>query len=78
MRALAARLRRLERALDNKAGRMVVVEAPGGGGPEGRVRAALAAGGVAPAPADVLLVLRRFRDEDGPARLAAVHPVGRR
>lgn len=79
MRGLAARLRRLERALDaGEAGRMVVVEAPGGEGLEERVRAALAAGGIVPDPADILVVLRHFGDPDWPARLVVVHPVGRR
>jgi hypothetical protein len=58
-----------------------VVEAPDGEGLAGRARtalAALAAGGITPGPADTLVVLRRFRDPDGPARLVAAYPLGRR
>lgn len=55
-----------------------MVEAPDG--LAGRARAAPAAGGrdhARPGP-DTLVVLRRFRDPDGPARLVAAYLLGRR
>jgi hypothetical protein len=78
MRALAARLRRLERCLGaGETARMIVVEAPNGEGLAERARAVLAASGITPSPVDMLVILRRFHDPDGPARLVAVHPLRR-
>ena len=79
MRAIEARLRRLEAGLvPPRAARLILVEAPAGEHLQERAHAALAAEGIIPRADDLTVTLKLYGDPDGPGRLISAEPMMKR